>query len=65
MVWAKGRIATEECPKSYITAQSMEWIERFAMWRRLGQSYPAPVSVKEIEAFVVLDQEITTGRDDG
>ena len=29
LVWARGRVATEECPKSLVTPQSLEWLERF------------------------------------
>jgi hypothetical protein len=64
-VWARGRVATEECPRSYVSAQSLEWLEKYFLWRRLGALYPEPVSVKDLEAFTALDQEIATERGDG
>ncbi|MGH9659565.1 MAG: hypothetical protein ACRD96_13540 [Bryobacteraceae bacterium] len=60
VVWAKGRASADRCPKSVITAQSLDWIERFVVWRRLGALYPEPLGAKDIEAFLVLEQEMTT-----
>jgi hypothetical protein len=64
-VWARGRVAIEECPKSYISARSLEWIDRYALWRRLGMLYSEPISVKDLEAFTALEQELATERGDG
>jgi len=57
-VWARGRVWTDQCPKTVITAQSLELIERYSLWRRLGAAYPEPLSAKELEAFLALEREI-------
>ena len=36
IVWARGRVAAEECPKSLVTPQSLEWIEKFFTWKFAG-----------------------------
>ncbi len=36
IVWARGRVAAEECPKSLVTAQSLEWIEKFLHVRKFA-----------------------------
>ena len=36
VVWARGRVATEECPKSLVTPASLEWIEKFLTWKFAG-----------------------------
>ena len=58
MVWARKQAATDRCPKSEITAQSLDWIERFLVWKRLGASYPEALSAREVEAFLLLEREL-------
>ena len=36
VVWGRKRARTEECPKSFITGQSLAWIEEFVARRRLS-----------------------------
>lgn len=57
VVWARRRVSTGKCPTSLITAQSLTWIEQFYVWRRLGPGYPGELSAREIEAFLILEQE--------
>jgi len=40
-----------------VTAQSLAWIEQFYVWRKLGPNYPGEFSAREVEAFVILEQE--------
>jgi hypothetical protein len=60
VVWARKGAATESCPKSFITAESLAWVERFIVWKRLGFSEPREPSARDAEAFVVLEQEWAT-----
>lgn len=55
VVWARGRVATEECPTSWVTPQSVELIEKFFAWKTVGAR---EVTAKEAEAFVLLEQEL-------
>ena len=57
LVWARKRVSTDECPTSTISAQSLAWIEQFYVWKRLGVNYPGELSAREIEAFLILEQE--------
>src|SRR5690348_1583663 len=40
IVWARKEVATSECPKAFITPQSMAWLEEFVVRRKLGRMWP-------------------------
>ena len=58
MVWARGRISTDECPQSLITAQSIGWVEEFLVWKRLRLALPFDVNVRQAEAFLILEEQL-------
>jgi len=65
-VWARRGVATEICPVSYITAQSLAWMEQYAVWKMLR----APVIIEDlparmVEAFCVLEAEMAKEATDG
>ena len=55
IVWARGTAATEECPKSLMTAESIELLERFFAARTWGWRDP---TAREADAFLALEQEL-------
>jgi hypothetical protein len=55
IVWARGRASTEECPKSLVTAESVELLERFFASRTWGWKDP---TAREADAFLALEQEL-------
>ena len=55
IVWARATVSSEECPRSLMTAESMELLEKFFFSQRLGWKDP---TAREAEAFLILDQEI-------
>ena len=57
VVWARRRVSTDRCPTSVVSAQSLAWIEQFYVWKRLGTNYPGELPAREIEAFLILEQE--------
>jgi hypothetical protein len=57
IVWARRRIATSECPVSYITAESLYLIEQYYVFRRFGSSNIHEAPSRWIEAFLLLEQE--------
>ena len=59
IVWAKNSAATTVCPKSFITAQSMAWLEDYLVRRKLGQKGIESLGAREVEAFLILEQELT------
>jgi hypothetical protein len=58
VVWARKGVATGECPKSYVTAESEGLIEEFFVRRRLGGMDFAELSARQVEAFVILEQAL-------
>jgi hypothetical protein len=58
VVWARRDVATDECPKSTITAQSIGWIEEFLVWKRLGLALPWDLNVRQAEAFLILEEQL-------
>jgi hypothetical protein len=65
VVWARGRISTDECPKSLITAQSIGWVEEFLVWKRLHLSLPFDVNVRHAEAFLILEEQLDLEKQSG
>ena len=57
VVWARKGIATSTCPKSFITPQSLAWLEEFVVRRKLGQIWPENPGAREAEAFLILQAE--------
>ena len=57
-VWARKTVATESCPKSYITAESEGLVEDFLVRRRLGGLRFGELSVRQVEGFVILEQAL-------
>ena len=55
IVWARGAASTEECPKSLMTAESIELLERFLAARAWGWRDP---TAREADAFLALEQEL-------
>jgi hypothetical protein len=57
-VWARKTVATESCPKSYITAESVGMVEDFLVRRRLGGMSFGELSVRQVEAFLILEEAL-------
>ena len=55
IVWARGPAFTEECPKSLMTAESIELLERFFAGRLWGWKDP---TARDADAFLALEQEL-------
>jgi hypothetical protein len=57
IVWARGRASVDRCPVSLVTAESIGWIERHAVWKRLGTLDVANLTAREVEALCVIEGE--------
>jgi hypothetical protein len=57
-VWARKTVATESCPKSYITAESEGLVEDFLVRRRLGGMSFVELSARQVEGFLILEQAL-------
>lgn len=59
VVWAADSVATIICPKSFVTAQSMAWVEEYLVRRKLGQRGIDGLGAREVEAFLILEHELS------
>ena len=57
-VWANKNVAIDTCPTSYVTAQSLAWIEEFFVRRKLGQKMTDTMGSKDVDAFVILQEQL-------
>jgi hypothetical protein len=64
LVWARGKVVTRQCPKSIITAQSLQWLEEFRLWKQLGGD-PWVMPAKSADALLLLEQEWRTETKNG
>jgi hypothetical protein len=58
VVWARKDVALDTCPKSFVTAQSYAWLEEFLVRRKLGRPWPDELSARDVEAFLILQNEL-------
>ena len=63
VVWARKDVALTECPRSYISAESLAWVEEYLVRRRLGEVRVEELSAREAEAFLILEHEMAAERD--
>lgn len=59
IIWAKNSASTTVCPTSFITAQSMAWLEEYFVRRKLGQRGIEGLGAREVEAFLILEHELS------
>src|SRR5262249_35063265 len=64
-VWARKRVSLTTCPKSYISADSLAFLEEYFVWRRLGGIGVAELTAREADAFAVLDDAFSKEMKDG
>lgn len=57
-VWSRGKWTATTCPKSFIAAQSLCWIDEFYVWKVFGPADPANMPARQVEAFLVLEHEL-------
>ncbi len=64
VIWARGGSVAYRCPKSEITADSVAWLEMWAVWKHVGHVAMQGVSAKDLEAVAALEQEWERMRDE-
>jgi hypothetical protein len=57
-VWARKRIATTNCPKCLISAESLAWIEEYFAWKLTGKADYRTLGARQLDAFCALEQEL-------
>jgi len=58
IVWARGTVVLQTCPRSYITGESQTLVEEYLVRRRLGFRDLETLRAKQVEAFLILDREL-------
>ena len=64
-VWVRKGMALEQCPKSYIRAESEALIEEFFVRKRLGGTSFDELGARQVEAFVILERALEEETDNG
>jgi hypothetical protein len=59
VVWARKQVSTFICPKSFISARSLAWLEDYFVWRKLGRQMDRDMSARRMEAFLILEQQVS------
>jgi hypothetical protein len=59
VVWARAQISTDVCPRSFVTAESIGWVEEFLVRKWLRFALPAELNMRQAEAFLILEQQLT------
>ena len=54
-----------ECPKSYITPESVTLVEEFFVRRRFGGIDFDKLTARQADAFTLLENEFASERNDG
>jgi hypothetical protein len=62
LVWARRQLRLTECPKSLITPQSEEWLERYQVGRVFGFGSMNELPARVVDAFCVLEKELAAER---
>ena len=65
VVWTRRHVATDVCPQSFITAQSLGWIEEFLVWKRLGLNLTFDLGARQAEAFIILEEQLSLEKQNG
>lgn len=55
-------MAVTECPKSYITAESLSWIEEFHVRKLFGFGDVTNLPARAVDAFCTLERETVAER---
>ncbi|HWB86042.1 MAG TPA: hypothetical protein VG675_18005 [Bryobacteraceae bacterium] len=65
VVWGRKHVMLRTCPKSFITADSLAFVEEFFVRRRLGGFNAEELSGRQADAFVILETEFAAESNNG
>jgi hypothetical protein len=63
-IWARKQVVATNCPKSSITSESLSWIDDYCAWKLAGGMDYRTMSARQVDAFCVLERELTAERRD-
>lgn len=58
VVWARGAVASDRCPVSEVTAESIAFIQEFQAWKLFGSIDVFALPARTVEAFFILENEL-------
>jgi hypothetical protein len=58
IIWARKNVSVTNCPVSYITSDSISWLEEHHAWRFGGKPDVMTLHAKSAEAFTILEHEL-------
>jgi hypothetical protein len=61
----RGNVVLQECPKSHVTPESIESVERFFAGKHFGLGRTGDVWARDADAFLALEQEWQREQIDG
>jgi hypothetical protein len=65
-VWARGGVSLDECPKSYVSAESQLLVEEYWVRKRIGGGLRVEdLSARQVEAFVILEKALAEEKRNG
>jgi hypothetical protein len=64
-VWARKGVVSMACPKSVITARSLEMLERFNYWKACGSGSLMQEEAKTADALLYLNEQWIEEHNDG
>ncbi|HWF10753.1 MAG TPA: hypothetical protein VG297_19935 [Bryobacteraceae bacterium] len=65
LVWGSRRAQTDECPKSFVTGESLALLEEFFVRRRLNMEFSLETEARKVDAFLILRDEMDREERDG
>jgi len=55
-VWSRAGVFSVQCPKSIVTAQSLQFLEQFGFWKQFGGYDIWSIEAKSADALALLEQ---------
>ena len=56
-MWARGEVISMQCPKSVVTSQSLDYLEKFRLWITAGGGALWDIDAKCADAILLLNEE--------
>jgi hypothetical protein len=65
LVWGRKHAQVEECPKSFVTGESLALLEEFFVRQRLNPGISLETEARKVDAFLILRDEMEREELDG
>ncbi len=64
-MWGRKQVSSQECPKSFVTGESMALLEEYFVRARLGILPSMETEARKADAFVILRDLMEREENDG